>query len=147
MYSFLAGSTSLWVRNAAPCRSASNRGPVVTARLRDNAASRFLFAKRKNSVAGATNLEGARSLEVFAFEEKASAGHAIERGGGQYRRAVYARLDASVRVQDSSPSEVCVSGSGGCRAHRPLAYYGTAVISHGREQAASRYHSAVLRVL
>src|SRR5712672_2179358 len=118
-------------RNAAPCRSASNRSAVVAARLRDNAASCFLFAKRKNSVAGATNLEGARSLEVFTFEEKASAGHAIEGSRGQRRGAVYARLDASVRIQNSLPGEVRVRGGGRCYAHWPLAYYGISVISHG----------------
>src|SRR5712671_3822731 len=135
--------------NTAPCRSASNRSAVVAARLRDDAARRFLFTKRKDCVAGATNLEGARSLEVFTFEEKASAGHAIKGSRGQYGRAVYARLDASMGVQNSLPGEICVGGSGRCCAHWPLAYYGISVISRsggacGTTLPYREFHEALL---
>src|SRR5258708_313302 len=54
----------------APRRSAGYRGSVIAARLRDDAMRGFFFTQREDGIAGATDLERACFLQVFALEKR-----------------------------------------------------------------------------
>src|SRR5260221_2837458 len=87
----------------APRRSAGYRGSVIAARLRDDAMRGFFFTQREDGIAGATDLERACFLQVFALEEEARAGHGIERRGSEHRGAMDSRTDAAVSVENGLP--------------------------------------------
>jgi len=76
---------------------------MISARMRDHTATRFLVAERKDRVGRAANLEGTGFLEIFALKEELRAALLVQGMASQHRRAVDSGANAVMRVDDCFP--------------------------------------------
>jgi hypothetical protein len=67
---------------------------VIALRKRDDAATFLVVSQRSDFVRRAANLEGARALQVLAFEKHLFAGDFVKLARGDYGGAMNARRDA-----------------------------------------------------
>jgi hypothetical protein len=93
--------------NATPSSRKGQSSRMVSRGVSGYPSLCFVVAQGKNSIARASDLESACFLEILALEEDLTAGHPVDRRGGQDRGSMDKRFDPPVCLSDVFQRRFC----------------------------------------